>query len=86
VDVSEVAFAVENLLRPLPADTEGFRKGAQKLDDLRDVVVVFTVFGPRLRVEKVVARDEFKNLPYTSEISSPFGTRLLRYLESNAPC
>ena len=45
VDVAQLAFAVEDLLRPLAGETEGFRKGAEELDDLGDVVVVFAVFG-----------------------------------------
>lgn len=62
VDVAQLALAVEDLLRPLAGDAEGFGEGAEELDDLRDVVVVFAVFGARLRVEEVVACYEFEDL------------------------
>jgi len=62
VDVAQLALAVEDLLRPFARDAQGFREGAEEFDDLRDVVVVFAVFGAGLRVEEVVARDEFEDL------------------------
>jgi hypothetical protein len=37
-------------------------EGTEKLDDLRDVVIVFAVFGTGLGVEEVVACDELKYL------------------------
>jgi hypothetical protein len=55
MDVAELAFAVEDLLRPFAGHAEGFGEGAEQLDDLRDVVVVFAVFGAGLGVEEVVA-------------------------------
>ena len=65
VDVAELAFAVEDFLRPFAADAEGFGEGAEELDDLRDVVVVFAVFGAGLRIEEVVACDELEDLRLT---------------------
>lgn len=62
VDVAELAFAVEDFLGPLAADAEGFGEGAQQLDDLRNVVVVFAVFGAGLGVEEVVACDKLESL------------------------
>ena len=62
VDVTQLAFAVEDLLRPFSGDAEGAREGTEKLDDLRDVVVVFAVFGAGLGVEEVVACDELEDL------------------------
>ena len=62
MDISELAFTVENFLRPLAGDAEGFGKGAEEFDDLGDVVVVFAVFGAGLGVEEVVACDEFEGL------------------------
>lgn len=62
MDIAELAFAVEDFLRPLAADTQGFGEGAEELDDLCDVVVVFAVFGAGLGVEEVVACDEFEGL------------------------
>jgi hypothetical protein len=62
VDVAEFAFAVENFLRPFAAYAKGFGESAEELDDLRDVVVIFAVFGAGLRVEEVVACDEFEGL------------------------
>ena len=62
MDVPELAFAVEDLLRPFSGEAEGFGEGAEELDDLRDVVIVFAVFGARLGVEEVVAGYEFEDL------------------------
>lgn len=56
LDVAQLAFSVEDLLRPLAGETERFGEGPEELDDLCDVVVVFAVFGAGLRVEEVVAR------------------------------
>lgn len=68
VDVPELALAVEDLLRPLPLERERFGKRAEKLDDLRDMVVVLAVLGARLWVEEIVACDELENLPRELEI------------------
>jgi hypothetical protein len=57
VDVAELAFAVEDFLRPFAGDAEGFGEGAEEFDDLGDVVVVFAIFGAGLRVKEVVACD-----------------------------
>ena len=57
VDIAQFAFAVEDLLRPFARDTQALREGTEELDDLRDVVVVFAVFGAGLGVEEVVACD-----------------------------
>ena len=62
VDIAEFALAVEDFLRPFARDAQGFGEGAEELDDLRDVVVVFAVLGAGLRVEEVVAGDEFEDL------------------------
>jgi len=45
VDIAQLALAVEDLLGPLAGLAERFGKGSEELDDLRDVVVVFAVFG-----------------------------------------
>ena len=62
VDVAELAFAIENFLRPFAGDAQAFGECAKEFDDLRDVVVVFAVFRAGLGVEEVVARDEFEYL------------------------
>jgi hypothetical protein len=62
VDITQFALAVEDFLRPFSGDAEALRKGAEKLDDLRDVVVVLTVFGAGLWVEKIVAGNQFEDL------------------------
>ena len=64
VDVAELAFAVEDFLRPFASDAEGFWEGAEEFDDLCDVVIIFAVFCTRLWVEKVVACDEFEDLDH----------------------
>lgn len=67
VDVAQLALAVENLLRPFARQTQGFRERAEEFDDLRNVVVVFAVFRAGLRVEEVVACDEFEDLRLLDE-------------------
>ena len=62
VDVAELAFAVEDFLRPFAADAQRFGEGAQQLDDLCYVIVVFAVLCAGLGVEEVVACDEFEGL------------------------
>lgn len=62
VDVAELAFAVEDFLRPFAADAQRFGEGAQQLDDLCYVIVIFAVLCARLRVEEVVACDKFEGL------------------------
>ena len=62
MDVSEFALAVEDFLGPFAGNGQAAGKGAEEFDDLRNVVVVFAVFGARLRVEEVVAGDEFEDL------------------------
>jgi hypothetical protein len=66
MDISELAFAVEDFLRPFAGEAERFGERAKQFDDLRDVVVVFAVLSAGLGIEKVVAGDEFKDLD-TSE-------------------
>ena len=51
VDVSELAFPVEYLLGPFPAETERFGEGAEEFDYLGDMVVVLAVFRAGLGVE-----------------------------------
>ncbi len=62
VDVAEFPFAVEDFLRPFTRGAQGFGEGPEELDDLRDVVVVFAVFGAGLGVEEVVAGYELEGL------------------------
>jgi hypothetical protein len=62
VYISQLAFAVEDFLAPFSGEAEGFRERAQELDNLRDVVVVFAVFGAGLRVEEIVTGYEFEDL------------------------
>ena len=70
VDIAQFAFAVEDLLGPFARQAEGFGEGAEELDDLRYVVVVFAVFGARLGVEEVVAGDEFEDLAKIKSLCS----------------
>lgn len=55
VDVAELTFATEDLLGPFPGEAERAGKRAEQLDYLRDMVVVFAVFGAGLGVEEVVS-------------------------------
>lgn len=62
MDVAQLAFAVEDFLRPFTGQAEGFGEGTEKLDDLRNVIVVFAVFRTGLGIKEVVASDEFEGL------------------------
>lgn len=62
VDIAQLALAVENLLRPFPADAQRLWEGAEQLDDLGNVVVVLAVLCAGLGIEEVVAGDELENL------------------------
>ena len=62
MDVTQLAFSVEDLLRPFPGEAERFGEGAEEFDDLRDVVVVFAVLCAGLGVKQVIAGDEFEGL------------------------
>jgi hypothetical protein len=62
MDVTQLAFSVEDLLRPFPGEAERFGEGAEEFDDLGDVVVIFAIFGAGLGVEEVVTCDEFEGL------------------------
>ena len=57
VDVAQLAFAVENFLRPFASETEGFGERSHQLDYLRDMVVILAIFGAGLGVEKIVPGD-----------------------------
>ena len=81
VDVAELAFAVEDFLRPFAADAQRFGESAQQLDDLCYVIVVFAVLCARLRVEEVVACDKFEGL---EDVVSMLSCRLsLTMMESS---
>lgn len=62
MDVAQLAFAVEDLHGPFTSHAEVTGEVAKELDDLRDVVVVFTVFSTGLGVKEVVAGDELEHL------------------------
>lgn len=62
VNVTQLALPVEDLLGPPAREAQRLGKGAQKLDDLRYVVVVLAVLRSRLRVEQVVTRYKLENL------------------------
>lgn len=62
VDIPQLAFAVEDFLRPFAREAERFGELAEEFDDLCDVVVVFAVFGAGLGVEEVVACDKLEDL------------------------
>lgn len=62
VNISKLPFTIEDLLTPFSTQAKRFGEGAEEFDDLRDVVVVFAVFGAGLGVEQVVASYEFEDL------------------------
>lgn len=62
VDVTQLALAVEDLLRPLARQAERLGERPQQLDNLRDMVVVLTVLSTRLRIEEVVTSNELEDL------------------------
>jgi hypothetical protein len=78
MDVPELALAVEYLLRPLARDTQALGEGPEQLDDLRDMIVIFAVFGARLWVEEIVSGDEFEDLRGRVSGDRDRGGRFLR--------
>jgi len=62
VDIAQLALSVEDFLRPFAGHAEGFWEGAEELDDLSDVVVVFTVLCAGLWIEEVIACYQFEGL------------------------
>jgi hypothetical protein len=62
VDVAQLAFAVEDFLRPFAGYAEGFGEGAEEFDNLCDVVVVFAVLCAGLWVEEVVTCYQLEGL------------------------
>jgi len=85
VDVPELALAIEDFLAPFAGDAEVLGESAEQLDDLRDVVVVFAVFRTGLRVEEVVAGDEFEGLLVISLTISDSSPYTKTYHSSHAP-
>lgn len=67
VYVSKFALSIEDLLGPLPRQTEGFWECSQKFDDLGNVIIILAILGAGLRVKQIVTGDQFKNLPRSSE-------------------
>ena len=62
VDIPQLALAVEYLLRPFPRETKRFGKWPKQFADLCYMIIVFAIFGTRLRVKEVIARDQLKDL------------------------
>ena len=62
MDVAEFAFAGEDFLGPFAGHAERFWEGAEELNDLSDMIVVFAVFGAGLGIKEVVACDQFEDL------------------------
>lgn len=54
VDVAQFTFPGEYFLRPFARYAQGTREGAEKFDDLGDMVIVFAVFSARLGIEEIV--------------------------------
>lgn len=75
MDVSEIAFPAEDLLRPFAREAKRSWEWAQELDDLGNVIVVFAILGARLRVEEIIARDQFEDLYMQTSISFHIGSR-----------
>ena len=62
VNIAQFAFTSEYFLRPLARHAKRAREGAEELDDLGDVVVIFAIFGAGLRIEEIIACYQFENL------------------------
>ncbi len=62
VDISQFALSVEDLLRPLPRQAEGFRVWTHQLYYLRNMVVILPVLGAGLRIEQIVACYQLEDL------------------------
>ena len=55
MDVSKFALAVKDFLGIFSGQGKRTGEGAEEFNDLRNMVIVFAVFGAGLRVEEVVA-------------------------------
>ncbi len=62
MDISELAFPVEDFLRPFSGQAKRFGKLAEQFDDLGDMVVVFAIFGARLWIKEIVTRYKLEDL------------------------
>ena len=62
MNVSEFALSSEDLLRPFAVHVKLTRKGAEELDYLGNMVVIFSILSTRLRVKEVISCNQFKNL------------------------
>ena len=62
VNVSELSLSREDLLRPFAVHIKLPWKDAQEFNYLGNMVVVFSVFSTRLRVEEVISCNELENL------------------------
>ncbi len=62
MNVAELTFTIKDLLGPFTTKAEGLWEWPEKFNNLSDVVVVFAIFGARLRIEQIVPSDEFENL------------------------
>lgn len=62
MDVAQLAFAREDFLGPFTGEAEASGKGAEKLNDLCNMIVILTVLGTRLWVKEIIPCDQFKYL------------------------
>ena len=60
-DAQKVSLARKVPLAPLPRDTEDGRDASQKLDHLREMVVLLLVSGALLRLKEEVAGEELED-------------------------
>lgn len=73
MDISELAFAIEDFLRPFAGEAERFGELAEQLNDLSDMVVVFAVLCAGLWIEQVVAGYELEDLDLSEAIPTNTG-------------
>ena len=62
MNVSKLAFAVEDFLGPFAGEAERFGKLAKQFDDLRNVVVILPILCTGLWIKEVVAGYKLENL------------------------
>lgn len=61
MNVAQLTAAIKDFLRPLAGEARSGER-TEQLNNLGYVVIVFTVLGAGLGIEKVIAGNEFKNL------------------------
>ena len=83
MNVPKLPFTRENLLGPFTRQAERLWEWAEKFNNLGNVVVVLAILRARLRVEEIVASDQFEDLCLS--VFSFRKHKIIPYHASHAP-